>query len=157
MSYLSALHAIVFRERRATPDANFVAGTGSIVFYSFPQEVVNQIAERTGGRPVTVELPNLCDGEVEVDGEGRIFLVQPFTQGNGQTVERLIFVAQVTKSGEVFTERDEQGSPVIRERIRPFPIKAGRSEIRNGKLVFPETRQRPQLPTRNSAPLAETN
>jgi hypothetical protein len=106
-SYLSALHAIVCRERRAIPETNFVPGTGSIVFYSFQQEVVNQIAERTGGRPVTVELPNLCDGEVEVDGEARIFLVQPYTQVNGQTVERLIFVAQVTKAGEVFTASQE--------------------------------------------------
>jgi hypothetical protein len=157
LSYLSALHSIVCRERRVVPDPNFVAGTGSIVFYSFPQEVVNQIAERTGGRPVTVEVPNLCDGEVEIDAEGRIFLVQPFTQTNGQMVERLIFVAQVTKSGEVFTDRDEQGSPLILERVRPFPIKAGRSEIRSGKVIFPETQQRPQLPPRSSIPLAENH
>ena len=124
-----------------------VTGTGSIVFYSFPQEVVNQIAERTGGRPVTVEIPSLCDGEVEIDSEGRIFLVQPFTQPNGQVVERLIFMAQVTKTGEVFTDRDEKGSPVVLERVRKFPIKAGRSEIRNGKVIFPDTQQRPQLPT----------
>jgi hypothetical protein len=92
---------------------------------------------------------------VEIDGEGRIFLVQPFTQASGQIVERLIFVAQVTKSGEVFTDRDDQGSPIIRERVRPFPIQAGRSEIRDGKVIFPETRQRPQLPVRNCGPLAE--
>ena len=77
LSYLSALHAIVCRERRITPDPNAVTGTGSIVFYSFPQEVVNQIAERTGGRPVTVEIPSLCDGEVEIDSEGRIFRFNP--------------------------------------------------------------------------------
>jgi len=133
LSYLSALHAIVCRERRAAPDPNAVTGTGSIVFYSFPQEVVNQIAERTGGRPVTVEVPGLCDGEVEIDSEGRIFLVQPLTQPNGQIVERLIFIAQVTKTGEVFTDRDEKGSPVVLERVRKFPIKAGRSAIRNGR------------------------
>jgi hypothetical protein len=157
LSYLSALHSIVCRERRAVPDPNFVAGTGSIVFYSFPQEVVNQIAERTGGRPVTVEVPNLGDGEVEIDAEGRIFLVQPFTQANGQLLERLIFVAQVTKTGEVFTDRDEKGSPIVLERVRPFPIKAGRSEIRNGKVLFPETQQRPELPKRMVEPLVETN
>jgi hypothetical protein len=157
LSYLSALHSIVCRERRAVPDPNFVAGTGSIVFYSFPQEVVNQIAERTGGRPVTVEIPNLCDGEVEIDSEGRIFLVQPFTQANGQLLERLVFVAQVTRTGEVFTDRDEKGSPMILERVRPFSIKAGRSEIRNGKVTFPDTQQRPQLPTRSYAQLAETD
>src|SRR5664280_2637168 len=157
LSYLSALHAIVCRDRRPTPDPNLVTGTGSIVFYSFPQEVVNQIAERTGGRPVTVEVPSLCDGEVEIDAEGRIFLVQPFTQANGQVVERLIFMAQVTKTGEVFTDRDEKGSPVVLERVRKFPIKAGRSEVRNGKVIFPDTQRRPQLPSRNVAPLLEPN
>jgi hypothetical protein len=157
LSYLSALHSIVSKDRRAVPDPNFVAGTGSIVFYSFPQEVVNQIAERTGGRPVTVDVPNLCDGEVEIDGEGRIFLVQPFTEANGQLVERLIFVAQVTKAGEVFTDRDEKGSPIILERIRPFPVKAGRSVVRNGKVVFPETQQRPELPKRILEPQLATH
>jgi hypothetical protein len=157
LAYLSALHSIVSRERRAGPDPNFVAGTGSIVFYSFPQEIVNQIAERTGGRPVTVEVPNLCDGEVEIDAEGRIFLVQPFTQPNGQLVERLIFVAQVTKTGEVFTDRDEEGSPIVLERVRPFPIKAGRSLVRSGKVVFPETQQRPEVPKRSLEPQLATN
>ena len=84
LSYLSALHAIVCRERRAIPDPNFVPGTGSIVFYSFPQEVVNQIAERTGGRPVTVEFPICATAKWKSTGKGRIFLVQPFTQANGQ-------------------------------------------------------------------------
>ena len=157
LAYLSALHSIVCRERRTAPDPNFVAGTGSIVFYSFPQEVVNQIAERTGGRPVTVEVPNLCDGEVEIDAEGRIFLVQPFTQPNGQRLERLIFVAQVTKTGEVFTDRDERGSPIVLERIRPFPIKAGRSVVCNGKVAFPDTQQRPELPKRILEPQLATN
>ncbi len=157
LSYLSALHAIVCRERRVTADSNFVAGTGSIVFYSFPQEVVNQIAERTGGRPVTVEVTGLCDGEVEIDSEGRIFLVQPLTQPNGQVVERLIFMAQVTKTGEVFTDRDEKGSPVVLHRVRKFPIRTGRSEVRDGKVIFPETQRRPQLPARNVAPMLGTN
>ena len=104
-----------------------------------------------------VEVPNLCDGEVEIDAEGRIFLVQPFTQTNGQDLERLIFMAQVTKTGEVFTDRDERGSPVVLERVRKFPIKAGRSEVRNGKVILPDTQQRPQLPKRIFEPLLETN
>ncbi len=157
LAYLSALHAIVCRDKRTAPDPTMVAGTGSIVFYAFPQEVVNQIAERTGGRPVAVEIPHLCDGEVEIDAEGRIFLVQPFTQPNGQLLERLIFVAQVTKTGEVFTDRDERGSPIVLERVRPFSIKAGRSQIRNGKVVFPDTQQRPQLPTQQFAPLEQAS
>ena len=146
LAYLSALHAIVCRDRRPNPEHEFVPGTGSIVFYAFPQEVVNQIAERTGGRPVTVEIPDLTDGEVEIDRDGRIFLVSHFTNGDGQVHERLIFLAQVTRKGEVFRERDEQGSPIVLERVRPFPIQPGRSEARDGVVTFPETHRRPQVP-----------
>ena len=146
LAYLSALHAIVCRDRRPDPEHEFAPGTGSIVFYAFPQEVVDQIAERTGGRPVTVEIPNLCDGEVEVDRDGRIFLVSHFTNGDGELHERLIFLAQVTRKGEVFRERDAQGSPVVIERVRPFPIQPGRSEARAGIVTFPETRRRPEVP-----------
>jgi hypothetical protein len=155
LAYLSALHAIVCRDRRPNPEHEFVPGTGSIVFYAFPQEVVNQIAERTGGRPVTVEIPDLTDGEVEIDRDGRIFLVSHFTNGDGQVHERLIFLAQVTRKGEVFRERDEQGSPIITERVRPFPILAGRSEAQEGIVIFPGTQRRPQVP-RGTVALPQT-
>ena len=146
LAYLAALHAIVCRDRRPDSEHELVPGTGSIVFYAFPQEVVNQIAERTGGRPVTVEIPDLTDGEVEIDRDGRIFLVSHFTNGNGQIHERLVFLAQVTRKGEVFRERDEQGSPIVIERVRPFLIQAGRSEARDGVVTFPGTQRRPQVP-----------
>jgi len=146
LAYLSALHAIVCRDRRPDPEHEFVPGTGSIVFYAFPQEVVDQIAARTGGRPVSVEIPSLRDGEVEIDREGRIFLVSHFTNGDGQVHERLIFLAQVTRKGEVFRERDAQGSPIIAERVRPFPIEAGRSEVQGGIVTFPGTQRRPEVP-----------
>jgi hypothetical protein len=146
LAYLSALHAIVCRDRRPNPEHELVPGTGSIVFYAFPQEVVNQIAERTGGRPVTVQIPDLTDGEVEIDRDGRIFLVSNFTNDDAQVHERLIFLAQVTRKGEVFREHDEQGSPIVIERVRPFPIQAGRSEARDGIVTFPGTQRRPQVP-----------
>jgi len=149
LAYLSALHAIVCRDRRPRQEYDFVPGTGSIVFYAFPQEVVDQIAERTGGRPVSVEIPSLCAGEVEIDREGRIFLVSHFTNGEGQVHERLIFLAQVTKKGEVFRDRDAQGSPNVIERVRPFPIQSGRSEAQNGIVVFPGTQRRPEVPKGN--------
>jgi hypothetical protein len=66
-------------------------------------------------------------------------------------------MAQVTKTGEVFTDRDEKGSPVVLHRVRKFPIKAGRSEARNGNVIFPDTERRPQLPARNVAPMLEPN
>src|SRR5262249_27201031 len=112
LAYLSALHAIVCRERRPDPEREFVPGSGAIVFYAFPQEIVDQIAERTGGRPITVEIPNVCDGVVEIDRDGRIFFLNHFTDSTGEVHERLTFLAQVTKSGEVFRERDQQGSPM---------------------------------------------
>ncbi len=146
LAYLSALHSIVCRDKRPDPEQEFVPGTGSIVFYAFPQEVVDQIAERTGGRPVNVEIPNLCDGDVEIDREGRIFLVSNFTNGDGGIHERLIFLAQVTRKGEVFRERDAQGSPIVIERVRPFPIQCGRSEARDGIVTFPGTQRRPEVP-----------
>lgn len=155
LAYLSALHAIVCRDRRPDPEHELVAGTGSIVFYAFPQEVVDQIAERTGGRPVTVEIPDLCDGDVEIDREGRIFLVNHFANGEGGVHERLIFLAQVTRKGEVFRERDTQGSPIVLERVRPFPMQPGRSEARDGIVVFPGTQRRPQVP-RGTLTLPET-
>jgi hypothetical protein len=151
LAYLSALHALVCRDRRPDPEHELVPGTGSIVFYAFPQEVVNQIAERTGGRPVTVEIPDLTDGEVEIDRDGRIFLVSHFTNGDSQVHERLIFLAQVTRKGEVFRERDQQGSPIVIERVRPFSIQAGRGEARDGIVTFPGTLRRPQVPSGNVA------
>ena len=62
-----------------------------------------------------MEVPSLCDGEVEIDVQGRFFLVRPFTKAS-QVVERLIFMAQVTKTGESVHDRDEKGSPVVLER-----------------------------------------
>ncbi len=151
LSYMSALHSIVCRDRRTAPDRPTPTGTGSIVFYAFPQEVVNQIAARTGGRPVAVDIPELCDGEVEIDGEGRIFLVNR-VEGDNRSYETLVFLAQVTKTGEVFLDRDSRGNPVITHRIRPFPIQAGRSEIKNGRVIFPDTQQRPQVPVKKIEP-----
>ena len=96
-----------------------------------------------------MEIPSLCDGEVEIDRDGRIFLVSHFTNGEGQVHERLIFLAQVTRKGEVFLERDVQGSPIVIERVRPFPIQSGRSEARDGIVTFPGTQRRPEVPKGN--------
>ena len=137
LAYLSALHSIVCRDRRPDPEQESAPGTGSIVFYAFPQEVVDQIAERTGGRPVSVEIPNLCNGEVEIDREGRIFLVSHFTNGDGQIHERLIFLAQVTRKGEVFRERDAQGSPIVIERVRPSRFNPAEARHGTGLSHFP--------------------
>jgi hypothetical protein len=41
------------------------------------------------------------------------------------------------------------------ERIRPFPIQAGRSEARDGIVTFPGTQRRPEVP-RGSVALPQT-
>jgi hypothetical protein len=111
---------------------------------------VNKIVERTGGRQITVAVPELCDGEVEIDAEGRVFLVAAFPNGDGSLHERRIFHMQVTEKGEVFMDRDGSGKPVLVDRVHPFSIQPGRSEVRDGKIVFPGTQQRPFVPKRNS-------
>ena len=121
------------------------------MFYAFPQEIVNKMVERTGGRPITVAVPELCDGEVEIDAEGRVFLVAAFRNGDGSVHERRIFHMQVTHKGEVFMDRDGGGNPVMVDRVHPFSIEPGRSEVRDGKVIFPGTQQRPFVPRRKKA------
>jgi hypothetical protein len=145
LAYLSALHAYASRPTRQGREQKGWSSTGSIVFYAFPQEIVNKIVERTGGRQVTVEIPDLCDGEVEIDPEGRIFLVNHVADSEGSNHERHIFVAQVTPEGNVFMDRDGRGTPVVVNRVRPFHFEPGRSEARNGQVVFPGSQQRPSV------------
>jgi hypothetical protein len=156
MAYLSALHAIVCRDRKPTQEQPAVASTGSIVFYAFPQEVVDQIAERSGGRAVVVDVPELADGEIEIDQDGRIFLVGNPTMAE-QNCQTLVFLAQVTKAGEVFFNRDSRGCPLAVRRIRPFAIREGRGRIEGGKAVFPETMQRPKVPIKRIEELQANN
>src|SRR5258708_37996860 len=56
LAYLSALHAYASRSTRQSKEKKGWNSTGSIVFYAFPQEIVNEIVERTDGRNVTVEI-----------------------------------------------------------------------------------------------------
>jgi hypothetical protein len=58
-------------------------GSGSILFLAFPQELINKLAERTGGKSVRVHLPKLSEGLVRTDPDGRTFLIEPI-EGGGQ-------------------------------------------------------------------------
>lgn len=127
-------------------------GNGSIVFYAFPQEMVDAIAERTGGRPVQVALPELCDGEVEIDEEGRVYLVLPST--DGKPYQRLLYQGQVTSDGKVLGRANGNGHSEVVRQVHHFQVSPGRAEARNGKVVFPGTMQRPQVhvnPSRQQA------
>jgi hypothetical protein len=140
LGWLQAMYEIVCRGK----------GQGSIVFYAFPQEIVDQVVERTGGRPITVAIPEMVDGEIEIDPEGRVFLVDRVVEPGGESVERYVFLMQVTNDGRILMDYRENGKPVVRERIHPFAAQPGRSEVRNGKIVFPETQQRPYVPPAKS-------
>ncbi|MCP5112119.1 MAG: hypothetical protein GY953_14915, partial [bacterium] len=140
LGWLQALHARACRGNEHS--------TGSIIFYAFPQELVNQIVARTGGRPIAVAAPHLCDGTVRIDAEGRIFLVDQFDLGDGQVHEREVLLMQVRERGEVIVDGR------VTERIRPFPLQAGMGEVRDGKVIFPGTQQRPFVPKPECRPEA---
>jgi hypothetical protein len=127
-------------------------GNGSIVFYAFPQEMVDAVAERTGGRPIQVALPGLCDGEVETDDEGRVYLVSPSM--DGMPYKRLLFQVRITEDGKVLGNANGNGQPEVVRQVHPFPVMPGRGEARNGKVIFPGSLQRPQVNVHSSRPQA---
>jgi len=138
-SWLQALHSKVCQGQ----------GIGSIVFYAFPQELVDGIVERTGGRPIMVRVPDLAEGEVEIGQDGEVFLVSRFTGPDGEAHERRILYLQITEDGDLYMDQ-RHGRPVLVEKVRPFKVVPGRSEIRDGRLVVPGTAQRPAVPVRKA-------
>jgi hypothetical protein len=127
--WCQALHTVVCGGR----------SKGSLLWNTFPQEAIDMIAEETGSQPVQVAAPDLVDGEVEFDHEGRVFLVE-HTNGNHGPVEvRRTLLLQIAENGEVFRD----GRRV--SRVHPFPRKDGNGEIRNGHVVFEGIPQRPTV------------
>jgi hypothetical protein len=112
---------------------------GSLLWNTFPQEAIEMIAEETGSRPVQVAAPDLLDGEIEFDQEGRVFLVEHVTGDNGQSETRRTLLLQITENGDVLRE----GRRV--SRVHPFPLTNGRGEIRDGHVVFEGIPQRPTV------------
>jgi len=49
-------------------------------------------------------VPELVDGEIEFDEDGRVFLVEQFPNRDGSTHERKIFLLQISKKGEVLMD-----------------------------------------------------
>jgi hypothetical protein len=58
-------------------------GNGSILVFAFPQELVNKVAERTGGKALLVRVEDVCEGFVDGDEDGRYFLIEPIKTGGG--------------------------------------------------------------------------
>ena len=137
--WLQALHSKVCQGQ----------GVGSIVFYAFPQELVDGIVERTGGRPIMVRVPDLAEGEVEIGQDGEVFLVSRFEGPDGESHERRILYFHITEDGNLYMD-SKDGRPVLLEKVRPFKVIPGQSEIRDGMLVMPGTAQRPAVPVRKA-------
>jgi hypothetical protein len=127
--WCQALHAVVCAGK----------GNGSLLFHAFPQEIIDKVAEQTGSTPVEVSVPNLVDGEVEFDEDGRVFLVEQFSNGDGSTHERKIFLLRISSKGEVLVD------DIVVDRVQPFPLRYGSGTARDGKVVFNNIRQRPTV------------
>jgi integrase len=78
--WCQALHTVVCGGR----------SKGSLLWQTFPQEAIDMIAEETGSRPVQVAAPELVDGEIEFDGEGRVLLVERVGVGKPRQHQVLI-------------------------------------------------------------------
>src|SRR5439155_10576535 len=84
------------------------------------------------------------------DRAGReVFLVSRFTGPDGEAHERRILYLQITEGGDLYMDQ-KHGRPVLIEKVRPFKVIPGRSEIRDGRLVMPGTAQRPAVPVRKA-------
>ena len=132
MGWLQALHTIVCGTKNDQ-------ASGALPFYAFPNELLKAIVERTGGRPVQLAAPKVCEGSVEMDEEGRCFLVETVMGENGQSYSKMTFLMALTPDGKVVYD----GGRV--QWVHPFPCSAGTGEIRNGKFEVPGTRQLPQV------------
>ena len=73
-------------------------GSGSILFHAFPQELIDKLAEQTGGKPARVLLPDVSGMSICADPEGRSFLVEEIAGGEKDT-----FLFQY-KEGQFFFE-----------------------------------------------------
>jgi hypothetical protein len=90
-AWLQALNRVVCRGQ----------GSGSILFLAFPQELIDKLAERTGGKFVRVHLPRLADGFVQTDNKGRTFLVEQNNKGE----EKRTFLWKY-RDGKIFLDED---------------------------------------------------
>ncbi|MEZ5399200.1 MAG: hypothetical protein R2729_05985 [Bryobacteraceae bacterium] len=132
MGWLQALHTIVCGTKNEQ-------SSGALPFYAFPNELLKAVVERTGGRPVQLAVPKVSEGMVEIDEEGRCFLVETVAGESGQSYTKMTFLLAVTPDGRVVYD----GGRI--QWVHPFPYGSGAGEIRNGKLDVPGTRQLPHV------------
>jgi hypothetical protein len=86
--WLQALHTVVCNGR----------GSGGILFHAFPQEMIEKLAAKTGGRSIRVSLPDLTGISSYMDEDGRVFLAEETEDG---VKEKFLFQF---KEGQFFFE-----------------------------------------------------
>ncbi|WP_263359493.1 hypothetical protein [Acidicapsa ligni] len=67
-------------------------GSGAVLFQSFSQEIVDALAELTGGQRVRVRLPKIINGHVRFDHEQRAWLVERIVNPEGPDGEKKVFL-----------------------------------------------------------------
>ena len=72
-----------------------------------------------------------------------------FEGPDGESHERRILYFHITEDGNLYMD-SKDGRPVLLEKVRPFKVIPGQSEIRDGMLVMPGTAQRPAVPVRKA-------
>ncbi len=106
-------------------------GRGALLFQTFAQELVDSLVEKTGGRPVVIEVPELPDGEVIIEhGDEKASIL--WSVGDHKTL-----LMELTAEGDVVMD----GHRI--KGVNPFPLRSGNGEVRNGKLLFTGVPQRP--------------
>lgn len=65
-----------------------IKSTGSLIWLTFPQELVSRLAEITEGESVRLYTPRMVEGWIRTDEHGRSFLVEA---SKGSLVETFIF------------------------------------------------------------------
>jgi hypothetical protein len=91
-SWCQALHRVVCQGE----------GNGSILVFAFPQELVDKVAERTGGKSVPVKQSDVCDGFI-YEEDGRSFLVEPVKSGSNQPGWKMTYLFTI-KDGKYLAE-----------------------------------------------------
>jgi hypothetical protein len=87
MAWAQALNSIVCRVK----SNGDYRPTGSLMYITFPQELVTRLAEITGGRKVQLYKPRMVEGFVRTDQHGRTFLVEVVKQ---QLKETFLFACR---------------------------------------------------------------
>jgi hypothetical protein len=77
MAWAQCLNSIVCKSKGQS--------TGSLIWMTFPQELVTRLAELTGGRNVRLYRPRVIEGYVRRDEHGRTFLVEVMNRSLKET------------------------------------------------------------------------